>query len=93
MLELHVEHIRLDFQAARGHEHRLEPIATHAIGLVADRLAGQSAEDRAPPTAQARVDAVTAPDVRLDLAHLSDAAAAGLLADALMRALTLELGL
>ena len=93
MLDLRVDYLRLDLQDARGHEHRVEPIAAQALGLMAERLDQRSVEHGQVAGAPHHVDVLSAPGIRLDLGRLSDGEVADLIANALVNTLALELGL
>jgi hypothetical protein len=85
MSEWRIDRVRLRVDNAAGHEHRLEPLARLAAALVAERLArGPASDEPAPPSGAARL---RAPSVRVNLAVMSDRAAARRIASAWLAAL------
>jgi hypothetical protein len=86
MIHLMIERLRLRLEPGAGHEHRIGPIATRAAVIFAERLHERLGLEPLP--APALVDQLVADPVRVDLASMSDAAAAGLIAGAWLAALT-----
>lgn len=90
MLDLYIEHLRLNLEGEAGQEHRVRPIAERAIALLADRL---DEYEVAPRTRDRQMlDQLPVPPVSLHLNGLSNQQAADQLARALLEALALKLG-
>lgn len=85
MLESRVQldRLRIRWSGAHGHEHRLGPIAQRALAILRERMLYEAAGD----LADRALERVTSKPIALDLALLSDEAAAARLADSLYSAL------
>jgi hypothetical protein len=84
-LHLRIELLRLTIRNAAGHEHRLRPITARAAAILAEGL--DTRRTSGPPAPAGALALVAAP-VRVDLARMSDAAAARAIASAWLAALT-----
>ncbi len=84
MSDLEIQHLRLTFRNAQGHEHRIAPIAERAMAMLAERM-----DERARRAASAPPD--SAPPVQVDLTTTGDEQAARQIADACLDALALRL--
>jgi hypothetical protein len=88
-MDIEIELLQLNIDNASGHEHRIRPIAARAAEILAAHL------DECQPVGEdddrTRVPEVSAGTVQLDLAHMSDARAALLIATTWIEALTARL--
>lgn len=84
-----IDCLRIELNDAAGHEHRMQPIAQRAAGILAARLEQQYAGDGR--NAFTRLGAVSAPSVNIDLSRTSDEQAANTIARAWLAALALHL--
>ena len=91
MPDLKIDQLELNIRDAAGHEHRVEPIVLRALGILAERLDERGMAQGASPDRQNVAD-LSAPPVRLDLNVMSDERAANAIADAVLEALALKLG-
>lgn len=83
MFDLEIQNLRLTFRNAKGHEHRIAPIAERAMALLAERLEERAPHTAAPPNPP--------PAVHLDLAATADEQAARQIADVCLEALAMRL--
>jgi hypothetical protein len=81
MFDLEFENLRLVVRNARGHEHRLRPIAERAMALIEEKSAQVQ-----PPRGGMR-----SPQGRLDLSSMGDEQAARAIADHCLAILALKL--
>ena len=91
MLDLRIDQLRLQIDAAPGQAYRVGPIAERALAVLAERLHERLvAADRVPGSES--IDEIHAAPVRLDLSTMSDRQAADAIAATLLEALALKLG-
>jgi hypothetical protein len=89
-MELKIDQLRIEFQSAEGHEHRVRPIAARAAAIFAARLEDFCAG--APRQSGSRnLGTVKASPVDMDLRAMTDEDAAGSIASAWLDAVTLKL--
>ena len=92
MIDLTIERMNLRLDAANGQEHRARPIARRAAEILASRLDEKwLIRERLPRTVN--VESLEVPAIRLDLPRMTDEQAADAIADAVVDALALKLGL
>jgi len=85
MLDLKIDQLHFNIENGAGQEHRIRPITTRAITILAGRLEGvETAGDR-------KIDHLRVSDASLNLSAMSDEQAASALASTLLDALILRL--
>ncbi len=90
MANVNIDRLNLTIENARGHEHRVAPIARHAADIFTTRLDEQlKSAGRQPSSTD--LDALSASPLRFDLRSMSDAQAANAIADAWLNAVQLKL--
>ena len=91
VLDLRIDQLRLQIDAAAGQAYRVGPIAERAMAVLAERLHERlTAADRMPRSGS--IDEMRTATVRLDLKTMSDRQAADAIAATLLEALALKLG-
>jgi hypothetical protein len=85
MNRLTIDRLHLTFANGAGQEHRVRPIARRALALLHDAL-----RSGALIPAEARLERIALPPLRLDLTRLTDEAAAGRVAAAIAGAISVE---
>lgn len=91
MLDLKIDCLNLNIEDAAGHEHRIRPITTRAFGLLADRLGERWATGQRTPDTK-NIGRLNVPPIRLSLNQVSDEQAANYIANAVLEALALKIG-
>ena len=91
MLDLKIDRLNLNIEDAAGHEHRIRPITSRAFGILADRLGERWSTGQQMPDMK-NVEKLSVPPMSLSLHHMSDEQAADHIANAVLEALTLKLG-
>lgn len=84
-MELKVDKLSLSFYNARGHEHRVQPIALRAVDLLADRL------DRGALSSQSNALAELDANAEVDFHSMTDEEAADRIAGAWFAAIKLKM--
>ena len=89
MLDLKIDCLRLDFDNAAGHEHRIAPIAQRSVAIFAERLGERiAAGEQLNATRVAELDAR---EVKVDLTETGGEQLAQSIAEAWLSALGLKL--
>ena len=92
MLDLTVERLRLQIENATGQEHRIRPITTLAFNILADRLGERWATGQRMPNTK-NIEKLSVPPINLSLNQMSDEQAANNIANAVLEALALKIGI
>ena len=92
MLDLSIDRLQLNIENAAGQEHRIRPITTQAVTILANRLGERWAAEEQTPDMK-NLESLSVPPVSLDLYHMSDKQAAGAIAQAIFEVLILKLGI
>lgn len=91
MLDLKIDRLNLNIEDAAGHEHRIRPITSRAFDILADRLGERWAAGERMP-AMKNIESLSVPPIRLSLNQVSDEQAADYIAQVVLEALALKLG-
>ncbi len=89
MLDLKIDQLKLQIDNAAGQEHRIEPITTRAVTLLADRLGERWLPGTHLP--DIHMERLSVPPMDVNLSGMTDEAAAEAIASALLDALALTL--
>lgn len=92
MFDLTIEHLQLNIENATGQEHRIRPITTRAVTILSDRLGERWAVKEQMLNIQ-NLESLSVPPVKLTLQQMSDEQAANAIAQAILEALILKLGI
>lgn len=92
MLDLKIDRLNLNIEDAAGHEHRIRTITSRALGILADRLGERWATEQHMPDTK-NIEKLSVPPINLSLNQMSDEQAANYIANALLEALALKIGI
>ncbi len=92
MLDLKIDRLNLNIENATGHEHRIRPITSRAFSILADGLGERWATGQRLPDTK-NIERLSVPPINLSLNQMSDEQVANYIANAVLEALALKLGI
>lgn len=92
MLDLKIDRLNLNIEDATGHEHRIQPITSRAFGILADRLGERWATGQRMPNTK-NIEKLSVPPINLSLNQMSDEQAANYIANVVLEAFALKIGI
>jgi hypothetical protein len=90
MQDFNVDRLSLSLGNVQGHEHRVQPIASRAAAIFAERVEACCGEDRGASSSR-NLGSVSAEPLSVDLAAMTDEQAAQSIAKAWLDAVALSL--
>jgi hypothetical protein len=91
VLDLTIDRLNLEYSGARGQEHRARPVVARALALIAERVEMRAAVEGSAPKVGA-IPTLSATTVQFDFGEMSDEQASRAIAEAVLQALSLKLG-